>query len=44
MARGYSGAFGHALNSPFVFVPLCLIFLLGLFDWRRWRRVGATST
>ena len=31
MARGYSGAFGHALNSPFVFVPLCLIFLLGLF-------------
>lgn len=40
MARGYSGAFGHALNSPFVFVPLCLIFLLGLFDWRRWRRVA----
>src|SRR5882757_11451876 len=21
MARGYSGAFGHSLNSPFVFVP-----------------------
>jgi hypothetical protein len=40
MARGYSGAFGHALNSPFIFVPLCLIFLLGLFDWRRWRRVA----
>jgi Glycosyltransferase family 87 len=40
MARGYSGAFGHSLNSPFVFVPLCLIFLLGLFDWRRWRRVA----
>ncbi len=40
MARGYSGAFGHALNSPFVFVPLCLIFLLGLFDWRRWRRAA----
>jgi Glycosyltransferase family 87 len=40
MARGYSGAFGHALNSPFVFVPLCLIFLIGLFDWRRWRRVA----
>ena len=40
MARGYSGAFGHSLNSPFVFVPLCLIFLLGLFDWRRWRRAA----
>jgi hypothetical protein len=40
MARGYSGAFGHALNSPFIFVPLCLIFLVGLFDWRRWRRVA----
>ncbi|MGD9736644.1 MAG: glycosyltransferase 87 family protein [Solirubrobacterales bacterium] len=40
MARGYSGAFGHALNSPFVFVPLCLIFLVGLFDWRRWRRAA----
>jgi hypothetical protein len=40
MARGYSGAFGHSLNSPFVFVPLCLIFLLGMFDWKRWRRVA----
>jgi hypothetical protein len=40
MARGYSGAFGHSLNSPFVFVPLCLIFLIGLFDWRRWRRAA----
>jgi len=38
MARGYSGAFGHKLNAPYVFVPLCLIFLVGLFDWRRpWR-------
>ena len=23
MARGYSGAFGHKLNSPFVWLPLC---------------------
>jgi hypothetical protein len=38
MARGYSGAFGHKLNAPYVFVPLCLIFLIGLVDWRRlWR-------
>ncbi|HEX7278909.1 MAG TPA: hypothetical protein VF255_04710 [Solirubrobacterales bacterium] len=40
MARGYSGAFGHKLNAPYVFLPLCLIFLLGLIDWRRLRRVA----
>jgi hypothetical protein len=39
MARGYSGAFGHKLNAPYVFLPLCLIFLVGLVDWRRLRRV-----
>ncbi len=38
MARGYSGAFGRKLNAPYVFIPLCLIFLVGLIDWRRpWR-------
>jgi hypothetical protein len=38
MARGYSGAFGHKLNAPYVFLPLCAIFLLGLLDWcRPWR-------
>jgi hypothetical protein len=38
MARGYSGAFGHKLNAPYVFLPLCAIFLFGLLDWRRpWR-------
>ncbi len=38
MARGYSGAFGHKLNAPYVFIPLCLLFLIGLADWRRpWR-------
>jgi len=40
MARGYSGAFGHKLNAPYVFLPLCAIFLLGLVDWRRFRRVA----
>jgi hypothetical protein len=40
MARGYSGSFGHKLNAPYVFLPLCAIFLLGLVDWRRWRRVA----
>ncbi len=40
MARGYSGAFGHKLNAPYIFLPLCLIFLLGLVDWRRLWRVA----
>jgi hypothetical protein len=38
MARGYSGSFGHKLNAPYVFLPLCALFLVGLLDWRRpWR-------
>ena len=38
MARGYSGSFGHKLNAPYVFLPLCALFLAGLLDWRRpWR-------
>jgi hypothetical protein len=40
MSRGYEGQFGHKLNAPYVFLPLCAIFLLGLFDWRRRRRVA----
>ncbi|MGV1048363.1 MAG: glycosyltransferase 87 family protein [Solirubrobacterales bacterium] len=40
MARGYSGQFGHKLDAPYVFLPLCAIFLLGLVDWRRWRRIA----
>jgi hypothetical protein len=40
MARGYSGAFGHKLDAPYVFLPLCAFFLLGLVDWRRLRRVA----
>ena len=38
MARGYSGAFGHKLNAPYVFLPLCAIFLsacsTGAGPWR----------
>jgi len=38
MARGYEGAFGHKLNAPYVFLPLCALFLIGLIEWRRpWR-------
>jgi hypothetical protein len=40
MARGYSGAFGHKLNAPYVFLPICALFLIGLIDWRRLRRVA----
>ncbi|HTR75676.1 MAG TPA: glycosyltransferase 87 family protein [Solirubrobacterales bacterium] len=40
MARGYSGEFAHSLNSPFIWLPLCAFFLVGLFDWRRWRRIS----
>ena len=40
MARGYEGAFGRTLNAPYVFIPLLAIFLIGLVDWRRLRRVA----
>jgi hypothetical protein len=40
MARGYSGEFAHSLNSPFIWLPLCLFFLVGLFDWRRRLRIA----
>ena len=32
MARGYPGAFGRKINAPYVWIPLCLIFVAGLFD------------
>jgi hypothetical protein len=35
MARGYDGAFGRKLNAPWVWVPLCLLFLAPFFDPRR---------
>ena len=39
MARGYPGQFGHKLNAPYVWLPLAAIFLLGLLDFRRLRRI-----
>jgi hypothetical protein len=27
MARGYPGSFGHNLNHPWVWIPLCLLFM-----------------
>ncbi len=39
MARGYPGAFGRKINAPYVWLPLCALFLAGLFDWRRPLRI-----
>jgi hypothetical protein len=35
MARGYAGAFGRTLNAPWVWIPLCLLFLAPFVDPRR---------
>jgi hypothetical protein len=35
MARGYEGAFGRKLNAPYVWIPLCVLFLLPFLDPRR---------
>ena len=40
MARGYPGAFGRKLNAPYVWLALCAVFVIGLFDWRRPLRVA----
>ena len=40
MARGYEGAFGRKLNAPWVWLPLCAVFVLGLLDLRRLRRIA----
>jgi hypothetical protein len=35
MARGYSGAFGRGVNSPWVWLPLCVLFVAPFIDVRR---------
>jgi hypothetical protein len=35
LLRGYSGVLGEKLNAPYVWLPLCLLFLLPFFDPRR---------
>jgi Glycosyltransferase family 87 len=35
MARGYEGAFGRKLNAPYVWIPLCVLFLAPFVDIRR---------
>ena len=35
MARGYEGAFGRKLNAPYVWLPLCVLFLVPFVSLRR---------
>jgi hypothetical protein len=35
MARGYEGAFGRKVNAPYVWLPLCVLFVLPFVDPRR---------
>jgi hypothetical protein len=35
MARGYKGAFGRAINDPWIWLTFCVVFLVGLADFRR---------
>jgi hypothetical protein len=35
MARGYPGAFGRHVNALYVWLPLCVLFLGGFFNFRR---------
>jgi hypothetical protein len=35
MARGYPGAFGRRVNSWYVWIPLCVLFMAPFAPWRR---------
>jgi hypothetical protein len=35
MARGYPGAFGRHVNALYVWLPLCVLFVLPFLDFRR---------
>jgi hypothetical protein len=35
LARGYTGAIAQKVNAPYVWLPLCLLFLVPFFDPRR---------
>jgi hypothetical protein len=35
LARGYEGAIAQTVNAPYVWLPLCLLFLAPFFDPRR---------
>jgi hypothetical protein len=35
MARGYPGAFGRHVNALYIWLPLCVLFFVPFFDFRR---------
>lgn len=35
MARGYAGAFGRVVNTWYLWIPLCLVFVAPFVPWRR---------
>ncbi len=35
MARGYDGAFGRIVNAWYIWLPVCLMFVLPFVPWRR---------
>jgi hypothetical protein len=35
MARGYPGAFGRHVNALYIWLPMCVLFLLPFIDFRR---------
>jgi hypothetical protein len=35
MARGYKGAFGRHVNALYIWLPLCVLFFVPFFDFRR---------
>jgi hypothetical protein len=38
MARGYPGAFGRHVSALYIWIPMCLLFFVPFFDWRKpWR-------
>jgi hypothetical protein len=39
LLRGYPGVLGGKLNAPYVWLPLCLLFVLPFLDPRRLRRL-----
>jgi hypothetical protein len=35
MARGYPGAFGRHVNALYIWLPLCVLFIVPFINWRR---------
>jgi hypothetical protein len=35
MARGYPGAFGRHVSALYIWIPMCLLFFVPFFDWRK---------